>query len=597
MVFVSGEQGKYNYIFPRPQKDEFWEDKFYILKCRYKESDLVSFYKENKNGNEDISISKEPLFEREEYILKIGEDGIKISASCDEGVFRALTSLRQLIRKGKGRVMYCDVHDKPAFKQRGYMWDISRMRKPKPEYMLKIVEMLAELKYNEFHIYIQDFSFKFEAFPQFTADYDCLTAKDIREIDAYCKERFIEFIPNINGMGHMESWLATEKFAHLAVTPDTMNFLDPQAFELMDKIYGSLLPNFSSKRVHIGLDEALGLGKGQTEEECRKKGKEVVFMEWLNKLSDLCRDKYGKTVMFWDDMIIHHPKCLSMMPKDAVPVEWGYETISTQLIVENCAALEKCVDKFYVAPSDCTCFGLTGRWDVTENNIRTMAEVGEKHGAFGYLLTHWGDPDHPHNMVWGYLQVVLAGQYCWNPGYKQQGGWRKNYFVYNSEDFLDEFMFGGEKVSRWLRYLSNYFLLEPERLAVSTMCANCMYMPITEKVKTDFFDVATYGGRWHFDMLIRYMNEGVEKVSCLDFDEIHKREIIVNCKMVVAGAMMYIIKSDPKSAKEIAKELVPLLQWIASEHTFLWLNRSYEKGIEAFLGVLSDRLEEAKSFL
>jgi len=247
-------------------------------------------------------------------------------------------------------------------------------------------------------------------------------------------------------------------------------------------------------------------------------------------------------------------------------------------------------------------FDVIPMW-VADMNFPVVSTIQEamieraKHGAFGYLLTHWGDPDHPHNMVWGYLQAVLAGQYCWNPGYKQQGGWRKNYFVYNSEDFLDEFMFGGEKVSRWLRYLSNYFLLEPERLAVSTMCANCMYMPITEKVKTDFFDVATYGGRWHFDMLIRYMNEGVEKVSCLDFDEIHKREIIVNCRMVVAGAMMYIIKSDPKSAKEIAKELVPLLQWITSEHTFLWLNRSYEKGLEAFLGVLSDRLEEAKRFL
>ncbi len=597
MVFASGEQDKYNYIFPRPAKDDFWEDKFYIPKCSYEDSDLLSFYNENRLGNADIKICKNADFERDEYTLKVDENGAFVLASCDDGIFRALTSLRQLIKKGAGRIMYCDVHDKPVFKQRGYMWDISRMRKPKVDYILETVDMLAELKYDEFHLYIEDFSFKFEAFPQFTADYDCLTAQDIRRIDAYCKERFIELVPNLNGMGHMGVWLATDEFKHLAVTSDTINFLDPEAFELMDKIYGSILPHFSSKRVHIGLDEALGLGKGQTEEECSKKGKAVVFMEWLKKLADLCREKYGKTVMFWDDMIIHHPESLSLMPHDAVPVEWGYETISTQIIAENCVELEKTGIKYYVAPSDCTCFALTGRWDVTENNIRTMAELGEKHGAYGYLLTHWGDPDHPHNQVWGYLQIALAGQYCWNPGYKQHGGWRKNYFVYNAENFLDDFMFGGAKVSRWLRYLSNYFLLEPERLAVSTVCAHCMYMPVKEKIKTDFFDVETLGGRWHFDHIIRYMNEGMANISQLDFDDIHKREMIVNCKMVIAAAMIYIIKSDEKRAKMVAKELVPLLEWIIKEHTALWLVRDYEKGIEAFLKVLSDRLEEINAIL
>lgn len=596
MIYKTGEQDKYNYIFPRPKNDEFVEDKSYTLKCNYTDGDLLTFYNETKNGNDDITITKDLMLERDEYTLKADGNGIVITASCDDGVFRALTSLRQLIKKGNGGVMYCDVHDKPVFKQRGYMWDISRKRKPRVEYILKIVDMLAELKYNEFHLYMEDFCFKFEAFPQFTADFDCLTAEDIRYIDAYCKERFIELVPDLNGMGHMTAWLATDEFKHLAVTNETMNFLDPEALDLMDKIYGSLLPNFSSKRVHIGLDEALGLGKGQTEEECNKKGKATVFMEWLNKLADLCENKYGKTVMFWDDMIIHHPESLPLMPKNAIPVEWGYETIFSQFIPENCAALEKMVDKYYVAPSDCTCLAITNRWDVTENNIRTMAEMGEKHNAYGYLLTHWGDPDHPHNQVWGYLQICLAGQYCWNPGWPQQGGWRKNYFVYNAEDFLDEFMFGGEKVARWLRYLGNYFLLEPERLAVSTVCANCLYMPVADTVKTDFFEVDSFGGRWHLDNVIRYMSDGIAEVEKLDFDDIHKREIIVNCKMVIAGAKIYIAKVEGGFTKEESEEMVKLLEWIIKEHTELWLIRDYEKGIEAFLEVLNTRLSEVKTF-
>ena len=58
-------------------------------------------------------------------------------------------------------------------------------------------------------------------------------------------------------------------------------------------------PYFSSDYVNIGLDEAYGLGKYQIEEYCREKGKDVVFMEWLNKLSSHIRDHYGKKLPLW----------------------------------------------------------------------------------------------------------------------------------------------------------------------------------------------------------------------------------------------------------------------------------------------------------
>ena len=38
--------------------------------------------------------------------------------------------------------------------------------------------------------------------------------------------------------------------------------------------------------VNIGLDEAYGLGKYNLEDICNEKGREHVFMDWLNKLAD-----------------------------------------------------------------------------------------------------------------------------------------------------------------------------------------------------------------------------------------------------------------------------------------------------------------------
>ena len=34
----------------------------------------------------------------------------------------------------------------------------------------------------------------------------------------------------------------------------------------------------------------------------------------------------GRTVMFWDDMIVRkHPELIPELPKNAIAIEWGYE--------------------------------------------------------------------------------------------------------------------------------------------------------------------------------------------------------------------------------------------------------------------------------
>lgn len=596
MLFPDGMQDKYDMIFPKPCNEEYTEE-FYTLKNKYNTDDLYTFYTENKCGNDDIKLTKHAMFERDEYTLIVNGDGIEIGASCDDGYFRGFTSLRQLIRRETGRVQFSDVHDKPVFKQRGFMLDISRARKPKPEYIYELIDLIAGLKYNEFQLYMEDLCFKYSAYPQFTEDFDCLTPDDIVAIDKYCKDRFIELVPHQNGLGHMTAWLKKDELKHLAVTEDTINLLDPEALEVVDNIYGSLLPYFSSKRVHIGLDEALGLGMNQTEEECKNRGKDQVFMDWLNKLSDLCEQKYGKSVMFWADMIINHPECFDRIPQNAIPCAWGYEDIMSQFTDRHCRALTDAgIEKYYVTPATMTWLSFTGRFNMAEFNLRATAEIGEDNGAYGYLVTHWGDPDSPHNTVWSYLPMALGAQYSWYTGIKQQGGWRKPYFRRSAERYLDEYVFKAP-ISGLLRNLGNYYLLEPEPTAVSTMCTSALYMPVSCTEKTNFYDYTQTGEICNYEDIIRYVEREYAKVDAIEFDELYKREIRVNVKMVVLGAELIIAKINGGFTEEKAKEVIDLIDWIIAEHKHVWLSRDYENGIEQFLGVLNSRREEIPGFV
>ena len=327
-------------IFPQPQRMDILEGEVLIEidPC----DDLVSLFRKVRSGVEGIRTVYVPSLEKEAYRMTVNEDGVLLEASCDEGLFRAVTSLRQILRGG-GHVPYLFLEDRPALARRGYMLDISRGKKPKVATLKTMIDFLASLKYNEFQLYMEGDCFQYATYPEENADGACLTAEDIRELDRYCRERFIDLVANQNSFGHMYTWLSKPAFHHLGLfegdeTPSTLNPLLPESFAFICNLYASLLPCFSSEYVNIGLDEAYGLGRYQMEAYCREKGKDVAFMEWLNKLSDHIRDTYGKKVMFWADMIHHAPELYPMIPRDAIALEWGYELIQSQRMTAHCIA-------------------------------------------------------------------------------------------------------------------------------------------------------------------------------------------------------------------------------------------------------------------
>lgn len=149
--------------------------------------------------------------------------------SCQEGLFRAATSLRQMLRRGEGKLPFMRLQDKPDIARRGYMIDISRGRKPRMETIKTMIDFMAELKYNEFQLYMEGDCFKYAAYPKETAHFDCLTPENILKLDQYCRNRFIDLVPNQNSFGHMYTGLKKPDFHHLGLferedeVPSTLN--------------------------------------------------------------------------------------------------------------------------------------------------------------------------------------------------------------------------------------------------------------------------------------------------------------------------------------------------------------------------------------
>ncbi len=588
-------------IFPIPKKKDLC-DGVYTFQRKLEDRDLYLFYKNALLSNEILCIRNAAL-SKEEYTLQIGEGGVKISSSSDEGAFRAITSLFALYRRGRGSIGYQTVSDKPDFERRAYMLDISRGRMPRPEKIKQLIDLLAMLKYNELQLYMENFCFKYPLFPEVTEGFDCLTPEDIKELEAYANNRFIDLVPNQNCFGHMGAWLEQEEYKHLEVTDGsertyTVNPLLPEANRLVDKIFDSLLPYFKSDYVNIGLDEAYGLGRYQLEAYCKAHGKDTLFMENLGRIATYIREKYGKKVQFWSDMIIGYPESFDKIPEGATVLEWGYEVMSERKMEKHCRYLQEKGIDFYVCPSSNTHFSLTGRFETSAYNIRTGAELGRIYGAKGCMLTDWSmdQEGHPHSMIWSYLPIALGGMYFWNVEEEQKGYIMETYFERLAGEFLDFFVFG-ETVSKHLHRFANYYLLEPERVRLGTMCGMTLWQDLEKTGYGAYFDLRACGDKFYFDNVIRYIREVAEDVKALTFDEDYKQQILLGADTVILAAEFCKLRMGEKPSAEKAKRLITLTDRIRTQFTALWLKTNYENGIERFLSVLDARKSDLEGIV
>ena len=110
-------------LFPRAKEEQYFEGTY---KLKGYSNDLFSLYNEIKCGTEDVNIEINSKYEKEEYELLVDESGVKIIASGECGIFRAVSSLKQLVVYNGENIPYCEIKDAPRFEKRAYMLDISR---------------------------------------------------------------------------------------------------------------------------------------------------------------------------------------------------------------------------------------------------------------------------------------------------------------------------------------------------------------------------------------------------------------------------------------------------------------------------------------
>lgn len=377
------------------------------------------------------AVAEQPLMEMmldstlspQSYQLEISDSAIQLKGGDRAGLHYGMLTLRQVSQyaQEKGYWPCLVINDEPDFDRRGVMLDISRDKVPTMETLYALIDKLASWKINEVQLYTEH-TFAYQNHQTVWENASPVTAEEILLLDAYCRDRYIDLVPNQNSFGHMKRWLIHEEYAHLAelkepgktiwgmMSRTSLSPVEPGSLGLMQELYAELLPNFSSSYFNIGCDETVELGIGKSKALCAEKGKGQVYLDFLMELKAEV-DKYDRKVQFWGDIILNHPELIPELPKDMVALIWGYE--AKHPFAKQCPKFQEAGVPYYVCPGTSTWRAMIGRHKNGTDNLLNAAINGKKYGAKGYLNTNWGDHGHWQPLTVTYPTLAYGAALSW----------------------------------------------------------------------------------------------------------------------------------------------------------------------------------------
>lgn len=523
---------------------------------------------------QDLSIENE-----EEYHLIIQEDRIQIISKTEKAAFYGLVTLKQL--QSEQIIETQDIKDKPDLKVRGLMLDISRAKVLNVSSIKKIIDLMAELKYNHLELYVEGFSYEYKNIKEALADKNYLTQEEYLEVEKYAIEKYIDFVPNQNGFGHMSDWLALDKFKELAECPDgfeiwgskrppsTLDPTNPKSFELVKQMYEEMIPFTKSKYFNMNFDEPYELGHGKSKQECLKTSTEDVYIEYLEKLANVVR-KYNKTPMIWGDVLVKHPDKISKLSKDIVFIDWGYNKAYD--FVNHAKMLEELKVKYLLAPGTSTWSSITGRFIDMKETIENSTCSSKKYHGLGILLTDWGDMGHLQYLPSSYLGFIYGAMLSWSSG-----------TIEDAEKYL-AIILNDETLAKVIVELSHYHELEGEYRDYGTrLFASIMWAEHGRRQddKVNFFlnrmksNIISYEAvqKLH-DLFIQEKNKLQNAKECLEKDEIKNAILLLETLLAINERLHSYLDNCIVNFDEPIKNLEKYLE----NHKKLWLARNIKEG-------------------
>ena len=245
----------------------------------------------------DLIVTVQEVEERRLTVTR--EDGCA-TISYGEGkarFFRGLAMLTRWVRQG----ISCKcVTETPLFCSNGAMVDMSRNAVMNVKTVKVMLRKMALMGLNTYMLYTED-TYEVAGHPYFGHMRGRYTVAEIRELDAYASNLGIELIPCVQMLGHLATHLRWSAAKPYKDTSDVMLAGADETYRLIDDMLRTISASFTSRRIHIGMDETYDLGRGKYLDIHGYRERQSIYFEHLERVIQMVRS-YGLEPMMWSDM-------------------------------------------------------------------------------------------------------------------------------------------------------------------------------------------------------------------------------------------------------------------------------------------------------
>jgi hypothetical protein len=263
----------------------------------------------------------------EGYRLTIRASHILLEARQRPGFFYGLATLRQILRN-YDRAPCCRIEDWPDMAVRGVHMDLKGCT-PTVDYMKRLIPQLAEYKINTLLMEYEN-AVQLDSTPG-VAKPSAWSKSDVEEMADLARRHFIDLMPLVQSLGHVEYILEHDRYKHLRESAEDVSQYcpsNPKTFPFWAKQADEVLELFpQTKYFHVGADETRLLGHCP---KCKKSlgGNRDELELYLDHMMKVWRHVLAqdRTPIFWDDMIARSfsPSRIRRIPKDVAVMYWLY---------------------------------------------------------------------------------------------------------------------------------------------------------------------------------------------------------------------------------------------------------------------------------
>ena len=159
---------------------------------------------------------------------------------------------------------------------------------------------MAVMGLNTLLLYIEDV-YEIEDEPYFGYMRGRYTQEELKQVDDYAHALGIEVIPAIQTLAHLKTALRWNDRRNIKDTADILLVGEEETYRFIDKMITAATRPFRTKRIHIGMDEAMDLVLGRYLELNNYHHRFGIMMEHLDEVMKITKQKQLKP-MIWSDM-------------------------------------------------------------------------------------------------------------------------------------------------------------------------------------------------------------------------------------------------------------------------------------------------------